>query len=73
VRAGLDAALSEELRAGVARKLSGKEEALLIATPARIRPGDVHVHGQLFKSGRGYWELRHNHRARGAGSYRFNE
>ena len=38
VTADLDAALSEEPRAGVARKLSGKEEALLVATACSKPP-----------------------------------
>src|SRR4029077_12484984 len=38
VTADLDAALSEEPRPGVARKLSGKEEALLVATACSKPP-----------------------------------
>lgn len=38
VEANLDAALSEESRPGVARKLSGKEEALLVATACSKPP-----------------------------------
>jgi transposase len=38
VTANLDAALSEEPRPGVARKLSGKEEALLVATACSKPP-----------------------------------
>jgi hypothetical protein len=37
VLGNLEAALSEEPRPGAARKLSGKEEALLVATG--VRPG----------------------------------
>ena len=37
VTADLEAALSEEPRPGVARKLSGKEEALLVATACSSR------------------------------------
>ena len=37
VEANLEAALSEEPRPGVARKLSGKEEALLVATACSSR------------------------------------
>ena len=38
VEAGLEAALCEEPRPGVARKLSGKEEALLVATACSTPP-----------------------------------
>ena len=47
VEANLEGALSEELRPGAERKLSSKEEALLVATacsappPGRVRLGDI--------------------------------
>src|SRR5271170_118465 len=43
VEGNLEAALSEEPRAGAARKLSGKEEALLVATACSKPPrGQAH-------------------------------
>ena len=41
VEGNLEAALSEEPRPGAARKLSGKETALLVAAPAPARLRDV--------------------------------
>ena len=42
VAGNLEEALSEEPRAGGSRKLSGKEEALLVATACSSPPSDVH-------------------------------
>jgi hypothetical protein len=39
VQGNLEAALNQEPRPGAARKLSGKEEALLVATPAPTARG----------------------------------
>jgi hypothetical protein len=46
VEVGLEAALSEEPRAGAQRKLTGKEEALLVATASGLRPLDPGAAGR---------------------------